>query len=394
MCDTRFAGSKLKNTNPLIYTLTLQQPVTLLFSPWYQPLLLTCLLERRHFSDPQTLLEVQSRHMGSVSVQEPLKWPRWTIFSKHTCHRSIFTPSHSFHVGSVMELHDEDLRFEILVCWNWANCQVTVRKLILSMSWFYFDLGRPAPGSSGWQHVALHVMSSSAVFLVLVCACFVQHTVGKMSCWLSTNNVSLVCITVNWGVAAVRIITCWCLQVGREGLSSAAGSGDDPSPPLTVLRADRIPEERAAWRQRETAGSEPATQVTAAPPCCCCCCCRRGAGPLCGNPLDLRLFQPLQVGFQLPEGHGDVSVHDDLVKHVAELVLHAFSEANHVLEVLLLWGDNHWMVHKRIRGKLEKPHSHYILCTVKTQDQNWIHEHLISPESDPHTLNSPTKLWL
>lgn len=138
--------------------------------------------------------------------------------------------------------------------------------------------------------------------------------------------------------------------------------------PLTVLQADMISakmptEELAGWRQSErssdyrdrtaiktmvdatrSAGSDPATQVTAAPPCCC----RRGAGPLCGNPLDRRLFQPLQVWFQLPERRGNVSVHDDLVEHVAELVLHGFSQINHVLEVLLLWWDNHVIEEKRI----------------------------------------------
>lgn len=143
----------------------------------------------------------------------------------------------------------------------WGSCLLESSKLSINWSLllnFRNDFiliweGRSAPGFS-----ALYVVLSSAVFLMLVCACFVQHAVGKMSRWLSTSNVSLVCITVNWSAAAVRIITCWCLQLGREGLPSATGSGDYPPSPLSVLQADvisaKMPTEELAAGQTAAEG--------------------------------------------------------------------------------------------------------------------------------------------
>lgn len=79
-------------------------------------------------------------------------------------------------------------------------------------------------------------------------------------------------------------------------------------------------------------GSNPAVQVAAAPPCLG----RRGAQPVCRDPVDLRLLDPLQVGPQLPERRGDVPIDDGPVEQVAELGLHDLGLVDHVLEVLLL----------------------------------------------------------
>lgn len=65
-----------------------------------------------------------------------------------------------------------------------------------------------------------------------------------------------------------------------------------------------------------------------------------GAAPLYGHPLDLRLLDLLQVRPQLSECCRDISVDNDLVEQVTVLVLHVFSQANHLLKILLLWAKN------------------------------------------------------
>ena len=71
----------------------------------------------------------------------------------------------------------------------------------------------------------------------------------------ATNNISLLYITVNWSAATVRIITCWCLRLGREGLHSATNSGEFPFPFFFLRPASRryfsqMPTENWPWDRR------------------------------------------------------------------------------------------------------------------------------------------------
>ncbi len=61
-----------------------------------------------------------------------------------------------------------------------------------------------------------------------------------------------------------------------------------------------------------------------------------GGNPLCRNPLDFCSFYHFEVCLQLSERHGDVSVNNHLVKQVATLVFHGFSQVYHVLKILVL----------------------------------------------------------
>ena len=79
------------------------------------------------------------------------------------------------------------------------------------------------------------------------------------ACPTATNNIPLVYITVNWSAAAVRIITCWCLQLGREGLHLATSSGEFPyffvlsstSRPCEPSFLSQMPTEKLSLKQTE-----------------------------------------------------------------------------------------------------------------------------------------------
>lgn len=64
------------------------------------------------------------------------------------------------------------------------------------------------------------------IIIVFVSLLHIACSWQKKASLTATNNISLVYITVNWSAAAVRIITCWCLRLGRE--ASATSSGEFP----------------------------------------------------------------------------------------------------------------------------------------------------------------------
>lgn len=90
------------------------------------------------------------------------------------------------------------------------------------------------------------------------------------------------------------------------------------------------------WCTLRFLGSDPAAQLSAAAASVC----GRRAGPLRRDPPDLGSVRPPEVGLQLSRRRRDVSVDDHPVEQVPALVLHGFSQIDHVLEVFLLSGEH------------------------------------------------------